>query len=126
MRKIQVTIILIAAILAIVGGIAWHQALGSVTTYTYAGKVVFETEEEYGDFKRLIGREDIAIQKVGVYSSAPPIVVDFYVSTLSTVEFPYGKATESNNAINNMVFVGAMCAAGWVGFSVLVSLALRG
>ncbi len=61
-------------------------------TIYYSGKVVFDSEEEYGEFKRVVGREDVSYSTIDILSSSPPIVAKFYqVGVPNVVEFPWGK-----------------------------------
>lgn len=59
-----------------------------------SGKVVFETTQEYGDFKRAIADPEVTIEKMDVYSSDPPIVVDFEVTLPDENDFTYGTKKE--------------------------------
>jgi hypothetical protein len=56
----------------------------------YEGKIVFDDEQSYTEFKQVIGREDIEINDILVLSSDPPIVVQYDIDVPSDVEFPYG------------------------------------
>lgn len=62
----------------------------------YTGKVVFESESEYSQFKVAVGHPDVDINEIDVLSSDPPIVVRFDISTPYNMDFNYG-TTQGNN-----------------------------
>ena len=57
------------------------------------GKHVFETEEDWGDFKRIIGRPDVKIKHLKEYASDPPIVAEYKLVLPASIDFPYGETT---------------------------------
>ena len=71
-----------------------------ITQYQNSGKIVFETVEDYGQFKRLMGNEAVAIEDVLVLSSEPPIVVEFTVKRQAGFEFPYGKSSPRSGSLD--------------------------
>jgi hypothetical protein len=58
---------------------------------TYQGKIVFQSESEYIQFKQAMSQENVRIEDVDVLSSAPPIIVKFKVTVPGNVAFPYGE-----------------------------------
>ena len=64
-----------------------------VVTKYYEGKVVFESMERYGEFKRAIGKDCVTWYKADVLSSDPPIVVQFQAAVTPEGQFPYGEET---------------------------------
>jgi len=81
--NINLMIYLFLGLLALVIG------LGAYLDPTYSGKEVFQTQQEYSDFKQAVGVEGIRLVDVEVLSSEPPIVVQYKVKT--TGYFPYGE-----------------------------------
>ena len=69
-------------------------------TVTYGGKVVFETEEEYSDFKRAVGDDVVDIRDIMTLSSEPPVVVDFEVRVPYDYSFGYGDRSEDTSDIH--------------------------
>ncbi len=65
-------------------------------SWKYEGKVTFETEEEYGDFKRAMGSPDVNIVESMILSSAPPVVAEFEVRVAAGSTFPYGEGTRNS------------------------------
>ena len=60
-----------------------------------SGKIAFESEEEYSDFKRAMAHPEIEIEKWDVYESKLPIVADFEIRTEDNTPFAYdGERTE--------------------------------
>ncbi len=87
-------------------GIAWD--FGHPRTYEYSGTAVFQTQQDYDDFKAIIGRPDVTINKAEALSSNPPIVVTFEVTAPATVTFPYG-TTESTLTMTQFIAAEGLC-----------------
>jgi hypothetical protein len=77
-------------------------ALGVILTITglcitptvdaYSGRVVFNTESDYSQFKQVLADQDVDISDMTVLSSAPPILVQFnQVQVSHNIYFPYGE-----------------------------------
>lgn len=117
MKKFFIVLAIVWGCLAI-GGTALYQYETSKPNILlgYEGKEVFETVSEYSDFKRTIGQEYIKINTVKVYSSEPPIVVEFNVSIDKDFQdaiFPYGEPniwehTTGSSIIIVFVMLGAI------------------
>lgn len=54
------------------------------------GRLLFETEQEYTDFKCTLANPDIIIDDMTVLSSDPPIIIDFSVTRPLDTIFDYG------------------------------------
>ena len=59
---------------------------------TYQGKFVFDTAQEYTEFKIALSNPDINIIDISVLSSNPPIVVQYNLTVPRTTAFPYSEA----------------------------------
>ncbi len=79
-------------------------------SYVNEGKLVFETEQEYGQFKRAVGQDGIEIDSILVLSSDPPIVVDFMVTRDAGIQFAYGE--ERVNNVNGFDYLAMLAGAG--------------
>lgn len=97
-------VIIIWAIMVLVGTMVWWIPYEErVADRFYEGKLVFETEQEYSNFKRAVGNSDVRIGNLVVLSSDPPIVVDFSVRVPEGMVFNYGKASRADFAIIPMM-----------------------
>ena len=76
----------------------------------YSGKVVFNTEEEYTQFKEVIAQESVSYDadSISVLSSSPPIVVNFK-NIQAPNDFPYGEGTTLLYKINAILTLIAIC-----------------
>jgi hypothetical protein len=74
----------------------------------YTGKITFNTEQEYSQFKTVLSDKDVTYQpeQISVLSSEPPIIVSFKdIKAASKYEFDYG---ERNNGrmISGCILMG--------------------
>jgi len=58
---------------------------------TYTGKLSFDTEQEYTQFKQEIVNSEAIWNRMDVLSSDPPILVQFRVQVSQDYDFPYGE-----------------------------------
>ena len=65
--------------------------LGFFNPIEYSGKEVFYSEQEYVEFKEIVGARDVHITEMITLSSAPPIVVQYKVLIPRGMGFPYGE-----------------------------------
>ena len=90
-KTIGVLLLVLLVIGATVGftilGLHW----GETAEKKYTGKIVFQSEQEYGQFKQAVGDQEVDISEMQVLSSDPPIVVEFKVYVPHWMEFPYGE-----------------------------------
>ena len=78
----------------------------NVSLTEYTGKITFETEAGWGDFKRELGRADVHIRKVIEYTSEPPVVVIYDVYTKENADvFPYGEGIVHYYLRNRTLFI---------------------
>lgn len=72
----------------------------------YSGRLVFNTEEEYSQFKQEVIDSDASWEgqdfKMNVLSSSPPIIVSFKVSVPQSYNFLYG---EKDSQVGTWVFL---------------------
>jgi uncharacterized membrane protein len=64
--------------------------------YSYAGKVTFNSEAEYSQFKTILSDSRIyyTLDQISVLSSDPPIVASFHgIIVPKDILFPYGNKT---------------------------------
>ena len=92
MKKGIVTMFMVLGLLVgVVVGLVVYNTSGDV----YRGKVIFSSQQEYGEFKQVVSDPNITIEDMLVLSSAPPIVAEFRVKVLHDYPFNYGElATE--------------------------------
>lgn len=64
---------------------------GTPRLYRYQGKELM-TQEEYTEFKSIVAREDVTIERLSAYSSDSPLVI-FNVEVPADVEFTWGEVT---------------------------------
>jgi hypothetical protein len=82
-------------VLSVLLGVLAVWGIGSIkynhTNWTYSGKAVFNTVQEYTQFKLAVGQmESQNVEKLQVLSSEPPIVAFFTVNVPPHTDFPYG------------------------------------
>jgi len=66
--------------------------IGLVGSEVYsADKLVFNTPEEYTQFKESLVPSNVKVLEISVLSSGPPIIVTFRVSLPRGETFPYGR-----------------------------------
>ena len=71
----------------------------------FSGKEIFNSNEEYTQFKEAVAAPNLTILHMIALSSEPPIVVDFKVETRNLkLDFPYG--TDETDADWPYVFIG--------------------
>ncbi len=71
----------------------------------YIGNLVFNTEQEYVQFKQAIVDTKASMNKMEVLASTPPIIVSFDIIIKdNTLSFPYGE-TSRINSIGGGVFI---------------------
>ncbi|KKN44546.1 hypothetical protein LCGC14_0692260 [marine sediment metagenome] len=80
--------------------------------YIYDGKVVLRSEAEYVEFKEIVGRPDVGIEKMMVLSSEPPIVIVYRVIVPDDVYFPYEEKNETPYLL--VSFLGAAAFAAGI------------
>ena len=99
-------------LLVMVGGVVIALAPFYTTAeYIYDGKVVLRSEAEYVEFKEIVGRPDVDIEKMMVLSSEPPIVIVCRVIVTADVYLPYEEQKETAYLL--VLFLGAaLVAAG--------------
>jgi uncharacterized membrane protein len=87
--------------LVIISGISIVSGIFVSESKEYSGKIVFQSEQEYSQFKEVIAKDYVSFdtQDILVLSSSPPIVVQFKVEVQGDNGFPYGKKVhdEHNN-----------------------------
>lgn len=75
MNTVTAIIVLLAGIaLIVIGAGVDHSDID-----TYSGKVVFESTEEYQQFKRVMAHPDVEIIDIRELSSEPPMIVSFEI-----------------------------------------------
>lgn len=93
-RTMKKKIIFIAIFVVVIGvlvGVGIPQIV-TKTDDTYSGKIVFNSEDEYSQFKQALIQYDATWQndQMQVLSSEPPIIVQYTVSISRDKTFPYG------------------------------------
>ena len=88
MKKKWIGLLLVVGLL-LLGG-SFIVASQGFTTYTYEGKEIFQTAQEYESFKVAVGVSEVTLLETFVLSSEPPIVVDYTVEAPRGLDFPYG------------------------------------
>jgi hypothetical protein len=67
-----------------------------VGSYDYTGQVLFETEEDYAEFKRVaVASGLLANIDWWVTDSQPPIIINIHWNYAHTPDFPYGTRSEN-------------------------------
>jgi hypothetical protein len=95
--SIKASLIILLVGLALVGIGIPFLINNEVTSYRQDGQLMFNTEQEYSQFKQVIGNNEVEIIDVDALSSAPPIVVQYDVIYPSDYEFNYeGNKTTQN------------------------------
>lgn len=88
----------IGLVLSIVGIVAGSWLLGHAWTTlahsTYEGEAVFNTVEEYTQFKDAVVEPEVQKWEVDALTSDPPILVNYRITTDYGYEFPYGVRTD--------------------------------
>ncbi|KKN27707.1 hypothetical protein LCGC14_0861830 [marine sediment metagenome] len=65
-----------------------------ITSRVYSGRIYFEVEEEYSQFKKYLATHpEVRIQKLDVLSSSDPLV-DMRIEAPAETIFPYGKVVK--------------------------------
>ncbi len=107
-------------VFGIVLAVASIYQLAHPSTDRVTGKLTFDTEAEYSEFKTLLSNESVKYgpQDVSALSSEPPIVVSFSVTIPHELEFPYevDRSIESNAVAQVVLVLG--------GFMVIAGIAL--
>lgn len=91
----MVVFLLIAVFLSALGGSIYGYHIydsgldDTPISLSVAGKQVFDTQEEWGAFKRFIGQDDVRIDHLKEYSSDPPIVAEYWLTMPPDTDFPY-------------------------------------
>ena len=95
-------------------GIFALSPLGS-TLHDYEGTEVFNSEQEYTQFKRALVDYDVEINSVTVLSSSPPIIVKFSVDPPGNTTFPYGKEEKAGGytagGVGILIGIGVLYAS---------------
>ena len=78
--------------LAVFSGLMYH-ANTADEKVTYSGTEVFQSEEQYQEFKLYLANHASLIKDIGVLSSEPPIIVQYEVGGTANDGFAYGKIT---------------------------------
>lgn len=101
-----------AGILLLCGGIALL-AYGLIAPPPvpshYSGQLMFQTKQEYTDFKLAIAQPSVTDWEANVLSSEPPIVVSFKATISPNSPFPYGdkaRDLEESWIMQSGAFVG--------------------
>ena len=85
-----------------------------ITSYNYSGRLAFQTENDYSQFKSfLVSNPEIQLlagvkepQKLVVLSSAPPIVVEYNgLNVPSEIVFPFAYQDKSMSSIDKEGFI---------------------
>ena len=102
------------ALVALVAAILFSFNVIGPNTNSYSGKAVFNTEQEYANFKTALTPQDVYIGNITTLNSTLPIIVTFEVSVPEGSTFPYG-THESNAgrwvAIGFLYLIGIGCTA---------------
>ncbi len=92
-------------------------------SYTYTGRIVFVSEQEYSQFKQfLVDHKEIDIsntsdrQRLTILSSSPPIIVDYKLQIASNINFAYDY-DEKKNIPPLELIIGMVCLVGGMVFT---------
>jgi hypothetical protein len=118
MKKSNILLLLtcLVVLATVVGSIYAYK----LSAWSYSGKVVFNTEEEYTKFKQDISDENIKIVDVKSLSSAPPIVVDFEVETQHDYLFNYGNLRKDANGNRGVIIAGGVAISFVLIFAIII------
>lgn len=95
----KATILAMLWLIAVVAGsvvLGQYLAKDETCTYTYSGREVFQTQEEYREFKVVMSQEGMKWWQMDVLSSDPPIVAEFKVEVAYGVDVPYGEVSKNH------------------------------
>lgn len=87
----ELALVVVALVVVVVGSFCtWDLAIEQGTA-RYRGRAVFESDAEYGKFKRAIVDNNADIREMNILSSTPPIIADFDVFVDAEHDFGYGE-----------------------------------
>jgi len=80
-------------------------------TFDVSGKTVFNTTNEYIQFKQALANPLITINSITVLSSDPPIIVLYNITRPADTPFPYDGNEFGNKTVNDPLMNGLLFAA---------------
>lgn len=88
----------------------WHRV---VEYRRYDGKLIFNTIEEYAEFKKAIGNPLVTDFTAQTLSSEPPVIVQFAAISTPSYELPYGNQ-QTYSKYDNSIGIEFLLAVGLV------------
>jgi len=107
--------VLLCLVVAILGMVLFVEAEGRSPGVLYRGEVVFNSTEDYNNFKIFLGRPEVEVIEIQVLASEPPILVKYNIVVPRKDSFPYTFGSVDSGIPSNWWIFALMIAAGMGG-----------